>query len=563
MEYNPLLLKMFENRGYSPEFLQSLDKYDPDEILLHAPEFCEKLRDLHEARTHIVFLPDFDMDGIMSGVIGFAGLAELGFRVSLFIPDPKEGYGFDRNVVDRLVKTYPDVGAIVTADVGITCYDGIAAAKERGIQVLVTDHHMPARALPEADIIVDPLLPDETYSNSSICGANVIYQVLQLYANTYCDTWMVSQIRRLRVFAGIGTISDSMLLAHGNRSLVRNAVSICKLVYSNGNDFAVNSIQGSVQYRRAFKGLYLMLCLFADAGKLPTLESLDEDFFGYYLAPAFNSVKRMGGDMSTAFGVFFGNEPEEDANQLFVLNENRKVLVDSYYNQILNQTNPWAPYLYICDAPDGILGLLATRLMDTGKGPCLVVRRETSGNIHGSGRSPSWYPFLERANGHGCQGAGHNAAFGVTMNGGISGVDECFEFLTKDSENMRSRVDPGVFKIVPDFIIDHNGGGDTGINIILFLEFMDELKQFKPFGVGFEAPRILLKFKATDGEWQTLGSAQQHLKIRLPYGFDVLVWNAADKLSWAGTDREVALFGSLNLNEFRNTLTVQFIGDFV
>ena len=100
---NYLIRRMFETRGYTSDYLSDIDVSDHD-TLLSIDDMCRTLHDIHDRQSVITVLPDFDMDGIMSGVTGFAGLAELGFNVRLYIPDPKAGYGFDESVIDDLLK---------------------------------------------------------------------------------------------------------------------------------------------------------------------------------------------------------------------------------------------------------------------------------------------------------------------------------------------------------------------------------------------------------------------------------------------------------------------------
>lgn len=136
--------------------------------------------------------------------------------------------------MDRLLASYPGAKAIITADVGIASHAAVDYARNKGLKVFVTDHHRPLSVLPAADVVVDPLREDDPYEVKGICGAYVMYQCLEHYANCYEDFLTKEQISRLRVFAGIGTIPDSMPLVRQNRILVRDAVSICRYIYSNG-----------------------------------------------------------------------------------------------------------------------------------------------------------------------------------------------------------------------------------------------------------------------------------------------------------------------------------------
>lgn len=564
---NRLLQKTFENRKIDEAFLIDMDDSRHSD-LKDIDLMCELLYDVYINHEHIVVLPDFDMDGIMSGVTGFAGLSELGFYTSLYLPKPSEGYGFDEDDILDIIAMYPDVKVILTGDVGIACHDGIAFAKKRGIRVLVTDHHLQKKVDANADCIVNPMRLDETYEHPYICGAHVLYQVLMHYAKTYCSQFTQDQIARLCVFAGIGTISDGMLLRYENRELVRNAVSVCKMLYSESkDDFILRCISGCDVYRRCFFGLYTVLSMFSDYGKLRTVNDISEDFFGFYLAPMFNSLKRLNGDMARGFGVFFGSNPAEDAFYLYDLNEERKTTVAEYWeNDIVGSEQPFAPFAYFSSAPSGILGLLAQKVSEQTGLPVLVLHQESDGIVHGSGRSPVWYPCLDKllSNCSVAGGGGHNPAFGVQF-ATMSDVISTVEFLQRDvGATLHQLPEEARTSDTPDFVIATDCSGDVGLDILLFLDYLSELKAYHPFGNGFARPDILLKFRTSDCvSWSAIGSEKQHLKIVLRFGFSVLVWNRADCIELQESDDWIYLRGHLDLNRFNDMTTVNFIGDFV
>lgn len=556
---NYLIRRMFETRGYTSDYLSDINVSDHD-TLLSIDTMCQTLHDIHDCQSVITVLPDFDMDGIMSGVTGFAGLAELGFNVRLYIPDPKAGYGFDESVIDDLLKQHPDTQTIITCDTGISCYEGITSACSRGLQVLITDHHIQTKVATDASVIVDPMRMDETYSHPGICGAYVFYQVLQHYADTYTSVLMQEQIRRLRVFAGIGTISDSMPLLYENRQLVLDSVSISRLIFSCGSRSIVDSIMGCDIYRRAFAGLYSVYDMLAQVGTISSDRDITEELYGFYIAPMFNSVKRMNGELSRAFGVFFGPTPDDDVQYLFTLNNHRKLSVQEYLREIAEQSQPYAPYVYLSSAPKGILGLLANSLMEQTGEPVLVINELE--HFSGSGRSPAWYPFMSRAVNAGFYCAGHDVAFGVGFTDKRE-IQSFIAFIKKDVEDVRQTVD--IQEIVPDFTISiSDTTGDIGIDILMFAEYLSELERYRPFGNRFEAPYVKLTFRKQDAVAQLLGSDKRHLKFLLSYGFCAICWNAGqlksevfDKLN--DTD-EIVLYGHLAKNVFNGNVTIQFIG---
>lgn len=561
---NRLIDVCFDRRGYTTDFLKDIDDPSHDD-LINIHELCAELKDVHDSGRRLVILPDFDMDGIMSGTLGFAGFSELGFAVSLFRPSPSDGYGFNSETVDRLLTEYPDTAAIITCDVGITCSEGIARAHERGVRVFVTDHHMQSGDC-SADIIVDPNSEAQDYGKDvrigGMCGAAVFWNVLDCYAEAYGNEFIGEQIRRLRVFAGIGTVSDVMPMLYGNRELVRDACGICRLVHGTGDTFFVDNMLGSRAYVSAFRGLYAALDVFFENGKLTKPSDIDEEFFGYYLAPMFNSVKRMDGDMDTAFGVFFGTSPRDDARELFELNEKRKATVARYYDQLMDGDQDGAPFVYVSDAPAGILGLLATKVLASTGMPVVVVRQDGS-RYHGSGRAPAWYPALTMLHKEGFWAAGHDGAFGVGVTDRRE-LGSLSAFLERSAKEVYAELpEEETTAQGADIVISTLGDGDTDIDIPLFAEYVSELRDFAPFGRGFEAPVVEFRFAPEDAEWSTMGSLKQHVKGRFAHGFELLVWNGAAHLREWQQANVIRAYGKLGINAFAGRRTVNFIGQSV
>lgn len=549
---------MLSNRGLTESYLSDIS-CDGHRELLHTDDACSLLRKAFDDKTLVTVLPDFDMDGIMFGVLAFTGLSLMGFRAALYVPDLSDGYGFTEQSVDRLLSIYPDTGLVFTGDVGIQCFGGVRAFKNKGVSVLLTDHHMPSSRLPDADVVVNPLLPEESYEHPRICGAYVGFQILESYACRYCDWSVREQLRRLRVFAGIGTVSDVMPVLYENRSLVKDAVSICRFLYSNGPDGILAESCCGV-YSSAMYGLCSVLRFLEQKQVIKSEDDITETLFGFYLAPMFNSVKRMGDDIGLAFRVFFSDTPFDFLDALWDLNSQRKWEVESSFARMLRDDRSHAPFLYISDVRSGLLGLLAQKAIDPGKGPCIVVAQSENGRFHGSGRSPSWYPFLSRAEKSGLNvfAAGHNSAFGI----GFSNETELrafLDFLQKDVESVSASVEPEAPHY--DFVIDPHGGGDTDIDISLFYAYLDDLRLLSPFGEGFAKPNILLRIAKGDGDFEVIGSRKNHLKIHLAYGFDVILWNRGQDKDVLERAESLSFTGRLSKSEFRGVESVSFIAD--
>lgn len=566
---HPLMKKIFEARGITPELWENMNDAT-HKPLAHIDELCEKLKQVRDEGKSIVVLPDFDMDGIMSGTIGYAGLSALGFDVDLFIPNPKAGYGFGSAQIQDIIAKFPYADVIITCDTGIGCVEGVATAKQEGLDVFITDHHVEKKNTDDkmcsprgiADVIVNPCCIDETYEHPAICGAHVLWQVLDRFAHLYGDETDIERISFLRVFAGIGTISDTMPVLWENRALVCDSVEICKKIWLTHPDFLHAVKDAPDNYVNAFRGIYAVLNMFSGAGKLRDPKDINESFFGFYLAPAFNSVKRMDGEMLKAFNVFLGVTPSDNVNYLLDLNEKRKDTVDKSLKELMEQENELAPIMYVSDAIPGVLGLLATKLLQANNFPTLVVRENDNGSFKGSGRAPEWFSISELAPEFEHCLAGHQGAFGCRfadeeeMLAFVDVVGSAAKEKAKQIEEEQGAVKP--FDIVVGDMCE-----DIDAELVHddLLDFTQELESYRPFGRGFEEPIVLVSFRAGDARWVPIGSKDEHLKIRIPTVddkvFDVLCWGHADVIDNVSDDDIVHVMGTLSINEFRGECSVQ------
>lgn len=429
----PDLFRMLrERRGWTDEYLTAIDRPDHD-TLLDLDRILVELKRIHDTQELLVIVPDFDMDGITSGVLGYAGFSELGFNVTLHIPDYNRGHDVTTEDIAEVYSQYPGVKAIITCDGGVNSHEGIELARSLGITTLVTDHHVELEPGSTADITVDPARIDETYSNPGICGAHVLYQVLNAWTHEYLPRKLDS-IHMLKLFAGIGTISDVMPLLFENRQLVRDSLSLARLLYvsppANPDDeIDINSTTLMTLLRNgghhqvflaAFEGFGIALKEFTTMGKLRSITDINEGFYGFYLAPAFNAARRIGGSMWDCFGVFVAPTPEEKAacmQRVIEGNELRKELTITHLEEIESTDQPLAPYVYFSDAPAGMLGLIASQLMHKSGNPTVVVHRINDESLPtgGSARSPFWFPVIETMTAAGFFTIGHENACGVRV----------------------------------------------------------------------------------------------------------------------------------------------------
>lgn len=533
------LRTLIERTGLSPDFLREINT-PYGEQLDGMDAFIEKLHSYRDARLAIY--PDFDMDGITSGTILYAGLKQLGFQVELSVPDYESGHDFCRDDVDDIMRRFPDTTVILTCDSGVNSTDGIRYAQSLGLAVLITDHHDQEIDCP-ADAMIDPCCRNSSYPLPGICGAAVAFLMISAYARRFANAEQRKYLNLLQLFVGIGTVSDVMPLVHDNRALVRKSLSLTRELIARPT--ALNSLRGDASVNRAF--------LTAFEGYAQLLEELEvslaqcnEGFYGFTLAPMFNAPRRVGSSMSDAFCVFMSDDRAERRAaivRLIAANTKRKKLVDEYIDTLVDT---YAPYVYITDAPHGMLGLLAGKLMHASGLPTAVVHvaydRTHGKQVEGSMRSPDFYPIIDMLNDRdGLKVVGHQGAGGVT--GSLDALVDALQGVRVPSD----------FEEEPALLI-----GDDGPDIDVAwwdTTALNEITQFldcvAPFGKNFDYPIMEIIFPA-DTEISRIGKEQQHLKLQMPGCPPVLLWNTEDV--------PISARVRLNYNEFRGQKTLQMIG---
>lgn len=591
------------NRGWTDQYLREINEPSYDE-LLDMPAMVEALHKIRTEGRKLVVLPDFDMDGITSGVLGYAGFSELGFNVDLYTPDFRRGHDISAEAVHELHGQFPDVEAIITCDGGVNSHAGIKAGKQLGLTMLITDHHVQLDKESPADVIVDPERIDETYAHPGICGAFVLYQVLMAYAQKHAPH-KVGDISMLKLFAGVGTVSDVMPLFYENRQVVRDSLSLARLLYVTipvEDTVTEYDIEKSILmsllraqehhpvYVSVFEGFALMMKVFRETGKLRGIRDLKEDFYGFYLAPAFNSIRRINGSMDHAFKVFTEPDPAEKTKHMNIIigyNELRKELTETYMEDLLEAEQPLAPYVYLTDAPTGMLGLIAAKLMHLSNMPVAVVRKpdDDDKRFGGSARSPFWFPIITTMTAAGFGAVGHENACGVSAKG-LAGIQAFAEHMGNEAESMHAAMLlDGTFAEanMSDLVLGARDFCDGGYDDLEELkELTQSIDNQAPFGHAFPRPLFELvldlsqcsigtlgKKKPVEGEGEVdeLDQPDQHLKIILRSGLKLLWWGQAelynDLVERAESpmpgDSTLRLKVDLSMNFFRGNESVQGI----
>lgn len=442
-------------------------------------------------------------------------------------------YGFTKEDIDKIITSNKHVDTIITADVGITLIEEIAYAKSKGIKVLLTDHHI-QQEVSDADVTINPNRLDDDYPLKGICGATVAYLCMYHYAEMYKPD-MVSDIRYLQVFAGLGTISDVMPLMNNNREIVNFFITTIRK-RSLSNNGIIN---------RAITGFYDILDYLKYKGKWKIIEDLDVDFIGFYVVPMFNAIRRMDKSCMLAYSIFLRDSNRTSLCEgLYTLNEDRKKEVDLFMRALKYKAQIYEPYIYFTDARPTIMGLIANKIMSKTGLPTFVINEET---LSGSGRTPFYFLAQTILRPLGFELAGHENAFGITFKDRTE-LGKLYRFLDEHLADYYD-VDDKPFDIneVSDLVITKEN-----FDYNEFVEFYFMLDNLKPFGQGFEYPKIA--FKITDDMDIREMSNGKHFKIQLDR-FSIICFNQKFQSGY--------VLGTLGLNTFNGITTLQMIGDLI
>lgn len=328
-----------------------------------AKEFIEILSNQISTRK-VVIDTDYDCDGVMSGIILEASLKRLGFNVSTYHPTEHDGYGLTISEADKILKQFPTVDLIVTADSGINCKEAVDYLYSKNVKVLVSDHHkgeidrFPDKALVCVDVNRSDKQDD--YQFKHISGAQTAYKLMMLYAEKYGTLEDITYIKSLRIFAAISVLSDVMLIDNENRELVKDLLDIC-------NSDKLEKMSMTNEYVARFRQFLLRF----GSGEV-TCET-----FGFAVIPTINSNRRMTGESTLAFQLFDDSlvVRETAINMLMRLNDLRKSTKKIAQSQASLIVDEKFLKIAVVDVSQGILGLIASDYSNRHSCTSLVFRK--------------------------------------------------------------------------------------------------------------------------------------------------------------------------------------------
>lgn len=547
---HPLLANIYAARG-----IQSLSELETG--LEHLLSFtllkdieiaANCLADVLRQQQHIMIIGDYDADGATSTALAVSALQNFGAtQVSYLVPNRfTYGYGLTPEIVAVAAERKPDI--LITVDNGIASIAGVAYAKQLGMKVIITDHHLPGTELPVADAIINPNQIGDNFPSKHIAGVGVIfYLMLALRAILRSQNWFAEKnipdpnMSQLLDLVALGTVSDVVVLDKNNRILVKQGLQ-------------------RIRQGKARPGIRALLEI---AGK--NLNHIVTSDLGYIAGPRLNAAGRID-DMSLGIACLLAadeNSARVMAVQLDTLNKERQAIEESMQQQArqilanlkLKNNLPVGVCLFDEEWHQGVIGIVASRIKDQLHRPTIAFAKANEQELKGSARSINGlhirdvlaeisinYPDLISKFG------GHAMAAGLSLE--KNKYHKFCEIFDKEvrrhlnEQDLASRVlSDG--ELLPEYFS---------------LEIAKLIKDASPWGQGFSEPIF-------DGVFDLLEQrivGQRHLKMTLQIPeqttlIDAIAFNVDAKVWPNHRAKKIHAAYRLDINEFRGRSSVQLI----
>jgi single-stranded-DNA-specific exonuclease len=548
---SPLIAQLLINRGIThPEDGRNFLR--PTLKLLHEPLLIPNLQKAGERiakaikdRQKIVIYGDYDVDGITATAIMWHAIRTLGGDVHYYIPHRiEEGYGLNAEAVKQICDG--GAGLIVTVDCGITAVAPAAIAKERGVDLIISDHHEwhddgHGASFPDCYAIVHPRLPQETpYPNPHLCGAGVAFKLAWATGLAVSGAVKVNEAFRnylidATAFAALGTIADVVPLVGENRILAH---------------FGLGGLKAS-----KLTGIQALIAASNLSG-----QTLDSYHVGFLLAPRLNAAGRMGHARLAVEMMTTADGPRAMEIATYLEEQNRER--QAVEKQILNQALEQAQQLN-CAGDDcrgivlggagwhpGVIGIVASRIVDRFHKPAIIVALgEEIGQ--GSGRSISGFHLAKALDA--CDGCleGHG---GHEMAAGLRVKPEKFEEFRKTfTDYARTAVTPEM--LVRELHLDVQAELRS-----LNESLVNELQRLGPFGMGNRRPVLFLPAVELAGPPRRVGKTGDHLQLFVKQGqarMKCIAFNAGAMFDKLKTGMSIDLAAEPQVSEFNGRTSVE------
>ena len=548
--YSALLRRVVASRGIAEmsELSSALKDLHAVSTLKGIEQATQRLALALEQQQRVLIVGDFDADGATATALSVRCLKAFGFRhVDYIVPNRFEyGYGLTPEIIDVASPFSPQL--IITVDNGISSIEGVEYAADLGIDVVITDHHLPGRSLPKAVAIVNPNQADDEFSSKNLAGVGVIFYLMLAFKQllTQKNYFEAKQIPSPNIvqwldLVALGTVADVVKLDRNNRILVEQGLR-------------------RIRSGQCSQGVLALLRV----GKKNYRDTCSQDL-GFTCGPRLNAAGRLD-DMSLGIECLLTDSAataQDYASELDTMNRTRRKLESDMKQSALAQLNqieldPDSLPAIICLFDEtwhqGVVGIIAARIRERYYRPCLIFAPGNDGEIKGSGRSipgihmrdvidrvASLNPGLVEKFG------GHAMAAGLSIN-----TADFKAFRQSAIQVVEALTNPAMFheQLLSDGCLEV---GEYSLGCA------QELAQAVPWGQGFEAPVF-------DDEFQIVSKRvlkQAHLKLKLrPKGqqpaIDAIAFNV-DMDVWPEIGGKIHLLYQLGVNDYNGEKSLQLM----
>lgn len=535
---HPVLARLYAARGLTDarELSSELAALAPPSGLLHIDAAAVFLADSIGAGKKMVIVADYDCDGATACAVALRGLRSMGATLDYIVPNRFEyGYGLTPEIVALTAREKsPDI--IITVDNGIASIDGVEAARHLGIEVVVTDHHLPGDTLPQARVIVNPNQPECGFPSKNLAGVGVVFYVLlalraELRKRGVFDAQSQPKLDSLLDLVALGTVADVVKLDSNNRILVAQGIK-------------------RMRAGRMHPGV---AALFRVAGR--EARSASPFDLGFAVGPRLNAAGRLD-DMSLGIECLVTDDEGRAwaiAQQLNDINLKRREIEADMQDTALLHLDAFEPATSstICVFDDswhqGVIGIVASRLKEKFFRPTITFAPGSDGWLKGSGRSIPGFHLRDaldlvskRAPSLIDKFGGHAMAAGLTIRAdALAAFTQAFEEVGRAllSEQQLERV------------IETDGPLEDAYYTTQFIELMDG----QVWGQGFAPPVFCDEFRVVSQRILK----ERHLKLLLERNgqrYDAIWFGHTDAV---GERARVAF--RLDANEYNGVTRVQLM----
>ena len=566
---HPILQRVLAARDINAasQLAYGLENLQPYTTLLGIEEAVNLLYDALNQQARILIVADFDADGATSCATAMKALQQMGAKkIGFLVPNrEKQGYGLSPEIVQVAYKDsflvhtpssdIPDL--LITVDNGISSIKGVKAAKEKGMRVLVTDHHLPGTHKPDADAIVNPNQEGDAFPSKNLCGVGVIFYVMMaLRAHLREKGWFAEQnipepnLATLLDLVALGTVADVVTLDYNNRILIEQGLRRIRANY------CCPGIRALVQLSKREQS-YLIASDLA-----------------FYLGPRLNAAGRMD-DMSYGIACLLSEtdfEAKQHADLLQMFNQDRRLEEDKMQQEALSMLDtlgdPDKLPIGLCLLDEkwhqGVIGILAARIKERLHRPVIIFTHDKDKKdqaqkmIRGSGRSVEGVHLrdvLERIATQQPEIMGHFG--GHAMAAGLTIPHSQFQaFQQAFDKGIRQHL--SLEDLQGTIYSDGPLSGEE-----LNLDLAEQIRILTPWGHHFPEPVF-------DGEFELVDRRvlkEKHLKMQVrpieggPL-IDVIAFNTVDS-EWPNQVNRVQIAYRLDVNVFRGSKNVQLMAMYV